>query len=96
MFDAGSARQLSHPMCGHYASFLPAEAIARIFGTVPGLPTGRDWVDPQHNISCSSPSARSFEVTDHLVVVLKLSAGPLRLLRPVRPQREQGPGRIMT
>jgi SOS response associated peptidase (SRAP) len=23
-----------HPMCGRYASFLPAEAIARIFGTV--------------------------------------------------------------
>jgi hypothetical protein len=27
-----------HPMCGRYASFLPAEAMARIFGTVNPLP----------------------------------------------------------
>jgi hypothetical protein len=26
------------PMCGRYASFLPAEAMARIFGTVNPLP----------------------------------------------------------
>jgi predicted aspartyl protease len=39
LVDAGSARQLSHPMCGRYASFLPAEAIARIFGTVNPSPT---------------------------------------------------------
>ena len=26
------------PMCGRYASFLPAEATARIFGTVNPLP----------------------------------------------------------
>jgi putative SOS response-associated peptidase YedK len=38
LVDAGSARHLSLPMCGRYASFLPAEAIARIFGTVNPLP----------------------------------------------------------
>jgi putative SOS response-associated peptidase YedK len=29
---------ISAPMCGRYASFLPAEAIARIFGTTNPLP----------------------------------------------------------
>jgi SOS response associated peptidase (SRAP) len=33
-----SVRELSDPMCGRYASFLPAEAIARIFGKVSPLP----------------------------------------------------------
>ena len=37
-------RQLSRPMCGRYASFLPAEAIARIVGTVKPLPNlAQSW-----------------------------------------------------
>jgi hypothetical protein len=28
----------NYPLCGRYASFLPAEAMARIFGTVNTLP----------------------------------------------------------
>jgi hypothetical protein len=38
--DAGIRRLTSHipQMCGRYASFLPAEALARLFGTVNPLP----------------------------------------------------------
>ena len=32
LVEQGSAGPLSAPMCGRYGSFLPAEAIARIFG----------------------------------------------------------------
>jgi hypothetical protein len=39
-------------MCGRYASFLPAEALARIFGTVNPLPN----IDPSWNLAPSQPS----------------------------------------
>jgi putative SOS response-associated peptidase YedK len=40
------------PMCGRYASFLPAEALARIFGTVNPLPN----IDPSWNLAPTQPS----------------------------------------
>ena len=39
-------------MCGRYASFLPAEALARIFGTVNPLPN----IGPSWNLAPSQPS----------------------------------------
>ena len=39
-------------MCGRYASFLPAEALARMFGTVNPLPN----IDPSWNLAPSQPS----------------------------------------
>jgi len=40
-------------MCGRYASFLPAEAIARIFGTVNPLPD----LAPSWNVAPTSDAA---------------------------------------
>lgn len=39
-------------MCGRYASFLPAEALAKLFGTVNPLPN----IDPSWNLAPSQPS----------------------------------------
>jgi putative SOS response-associated peptidase YedK len=52
LVDAGSARHLS-PLCGRYASFLPAEAIARIFGTVNPLPN----LAPSWNVAPTQDAA---------------------------------------
>ena len=41
------------PMCGRYASFLPAEAMARIFGTVNPLPN----LAPSWNVAPTSDCA---------------------------------------
>src|SRR5215471_5979235 len=57
------------PMCGRYASFLPAEAIARIFGTVNPLPN----LAPTWNMapSMDAPVVRLHPKTDgrHLDVL---------------------------
>ena len=39
-------------MCGRYASFLPAEAVARIFGMVNQLPN----IEPSWNLAPTQPS----------------------------------------
>ena len=41
------------PMCGRYASFLPAEAMARIFGTVNPLPN----LAPSWNVAPTQDAA---------------------------------------
>jgi hypothetical protein len=60
--DASRANALAHPdrvgdnypvMCGRYASFLPAEALARIFGTRNPLPN----LAPSWNIAPTQDSA---------------------------------------
>ena len=40
---------------------------------MPGIPTGRGWVDPQHHISRGRPVDRTSDVTDHVTVVLRMT-----------------------
>ena len=51
------------PMCGRYASFLPAEAMARIFGTVNRLPN----LAPSWNVA---PTQVAAALSNHSMVVL--------------------------
>ena len=44
-------------MCGRYASFLPAEALSRMFGTTGPLPNLEPLSAPMKNPSSSSPKS---------------------------------------
>jgi putative SOS response-associated peptidase YedK len=60
-------------MCGRYASFLPAEALARMFGTVNPLPN----IDLSWNLAPSQPSLvarRQPETGDRHLDVLRWAA----------------------
>jgi putative SOS response-associated peptidase YedK len=73
-------------MCGRYASFLPAEAIARIFGTVNPLPN----LAPSWNVAPTSDVAvvrRHPETGARHLDLLKWGLLPYWAKEPTRAQR---------
>jgi putative SOS response-associated peptidase YedK len=73
-------------MCGRYASFLPAEAIARIFGTVNPLPN----LAPSWNVAPTSDVAvvrRDPETGARRLDLLKWGLLPYWTKEPTRAQR---------
>jgi putative SOS response-associated peptidase YedK len=74
------------PMCGRYASFLPAEAIARIFGTVNPLPN----LAPSWNVAPTQDAAvvrRHRETGQRHLDLLKWGLLPYWTKEPTRAQR---------
>ena len=78
-------------MCGRYASFLPAEAIARIFGTVNPLPN----LAPSWNVAPTQDAAvvrRHPETGVRYLDLLKWGLlpywEPARAQRPINPRSE--------
>jgi putative SOS response-associated peptidase YedK len=77
---------ISDPMCGRYASFLPAEAIARIFGTVNPLPN----LAPSWNVAPTQDAAvvrRQPETGARHLDMLKWGLLPYWTKEPTRAQR---------
>jgi putative SOS response-associated peptidase YedK len=81
------------PMCGRYASFLPAEAIARLFGTVNPLPN----LAPSWNVAPTQDAAvvrRNRETGARHLELLKWgllpywTKDPTRTLRPINARSE--------
>ena len=77
---------ISTPMCGRYASFLPAEAIARIFGTTNPLPN----LAPSWNVAPTNDVAvvrRHPETGARHLDLLKWGLLPYWTKEPTRAQR---------
>ena len=70
------------PMCGRYASFLPAEAMARIFGTTNPLPN----LAPSWNVAPTNDCAvvRRHPQTGARHLDLLKPITPLACLKPCR------------